>query len=61
VPQKGKEVTLTFASWNQIVLWLRMLDTFRPDRLTAGKSITKKRKHHEREEWLRRIGAFSTG
>jgi hypothetical protein len=24
-------VSLTFASWNQIVLWLRTLDTFRPD------------------------------
>jgi hypothetical protein len=26
-----KMVNLTFASWNQIVLWLRTLDTFRPD------------------------------
>jgi hypothetical protein len=24
-------VNLAFASWNQIVLWLRTLDTFRPD------------------------------
>ena len=25
------DVKLTFASWNQILLWLRTLDTFRPD------------------------------
>ena len=28
---KRSVVNLTFASWNQIVLWLRTLDTLRPD------------------------------
>ena len=39
--QQLEMVDLTFASWNQIVLWLRTSSTPPSRRLTAAKSITK--------------------